>query len=224
MEAPSDLPAFLDWLRLRTEAAWSTVTPATLAEYRRRQVGGTQVQRGTRWHPLTEREVEEVEAREGRLPPSLRLYLLRLGGTDRPEVGATFVGAVLQPVERPFFYDWRRPEQIAAARAEVLDGLCFDAEHNAWWPNGVARPSSAKERSQALEAVLDGAPRLWPLVGHRHLVGDDGVVLSIHQTDVIVWGNDLRTALLNELGPALGLGGAFSAAALPPLPFWGDFS
>jgi len=220
MEAPSDLPAFLDWLRMRTEEAWSMAEPATLADYGRRGVGGAEAQRGTRWKPLGSEELTAIETREGPLPPSLRVYLLHLGGTDRPQVGAAYRGATLERVERPLFYDWRDASSIEEAREAVLSGLEFDAEQG-WWPASSVRPATAIERRQQLAAILAAAPKLWPIVGHRHLVGD--AVLSIHQSDIILWGRDLRSALLRELASVVGRTNQVFDAELPPIPFWGDF-
>jgi hypothetical protein len=69
---------------------------------------------------------------------------------------------------------------------------------------------------------------LIPIYGHRYLVGEPccagNPVLSVHQSDIIVYGRDLREYLLREFAADLG-GRALRDDRFPvgDLPFWGAF-
>jgi hypothetical protein len=221
---------FLEWLREATERAWDVVAERTLADFERAGVGGTSWRRGTRWTGgLSEAEIDEAERRYGlRFPPDYRLFLRVLHATTPHCAGARFVDYnAMRPVERPAFFDWRRDEEaIRDALGWPLEGLLFDVENNVLWsPTWGARPDTAEERKARLEAIMAGAPRLVPVVGHRYIVAvEPHVVLSVHQSDIIVYGNDLRTFLLAELESLLGLqrDPAWANASAGAIPFWGE--
>jgi hypothetical protein len=229
---------FLAWLRDRTEAAWSRATTPTLAAFERARVGGAGWQRGTRWTGgFTDAEIELAEQKHRVVfPPDLRLFLGTLGATDRPLVGAGFSGDALVGRKSPGFYDWRRDEDaIRAARDGVVDGLLFDVEHNGLWLAAWGnRPGAERDRADVVRAAVAAAPPLLPLTGHRFLVGAPAVagnpVLSVVQSDIIVYGGDLREFLVAELAELLagedadvGLkSGAFQRVAA--LPLWGELT
>jgi hypothetical protein len=223
-------PDFLAWLRAATERVWETVTERTLDDYRRAGVGGTSWRRGTRWTGgLSDKEIAEAERRYGlRFPPDYGLFLRLLHATTPRCRGARFVDhETMCAVERPGFFDWRYDDsEIRAALSWLLDGLLFDVENNVLWPaSWGARPDTSEGRRARLEALLAGAPKLVPVVGHRYIVPiEPHVVLSVHQGDIIVYGNDLRAFLLAELGPLLGLprDPAWANASANAISFWGE--
>ena len=225
-------PDFLEWLRLTTEREWDAVPEKTLADFERAGVGGSAWRRGTRWTGgLSEGEIDEAERRYGLdFPPDYRLFLRVLHATTPRQIGARFVeGRGMRAVERPAFFDWRRDdEDIREALAWPLDGLLFDIENNALWlPSWGPRPDSVPERRGHVEALVANAPKLVPVVGHRYIVPvEPHVVLSVYQSDIIVYGNDLRAFLLAELGPELGLprdDEMVASVDASAVPFWGDF-
>jgi hypothetical protein len=139
-------------------------------------------------------EVRAVELQGGfRFPPDYRLFLTTLGAGR----------AKGKPVG---FYDWRTEmPAIQAALDGVAEGILHDVEKNGVWQSDWGlRPTSLEHRRNAILNRIRGAPRLLPLIGHRFLVGTPNEpgnpVLSIVQTDAIVWGANLRTFLLNEIG------------------------
>lgn len=222
--------AFLEWFKAETERAWTCAQPPTLTDYQARRVGGVDWQTGTRWLPgLSEEEIDAIERREGvPLAADFRLYLRHLRGTDRPRVGARFDGATLVPTQRPGFYDWKDGlREIEAARDNVLEGLVFDVEHNGLWLDELGeKPPEPGARREALAAAVAAAPRLLPLFEHRALVAQPprvgNPVLSIMQSDLIIYGEDLRAYLLNELGAMIGVEREPVTRA-PELEFWGQF-
>jgi Tetratricopeptide repeat len=200
---------FLEWFRYNTERVWAEHRPRTFAEYVASRVGGSDFQRGTRWvGGLTPAEIEAVEDREGlRFPPDYRLFLERLHATDRPMVGAGyFSNDRMMPTEQPGFCNWLTDvDAIHEKVEEVFEGLLFDVEENdLWLPEWGDRPETAPLREAALRGLFQAAPRLAPVYGNCFFVAEPCVagnpVLSIHQSDIIVWGPDLRTGLLRLWG------------------------
>lgn len=137
---------------------------------------------------LTDTEVEAAEAQYGfRFPPDLRAFLqVGLPRGDR-------------------FPDWRDGNE--AALQGWLDlprlGILFDIEHNGFWLDEWGpRPLSLAEAQRVASALVAAAPRLIPVYIHRmmpsepHLPGNP--VFSVHQTDIIYYGVDLRDYLIRE--------------------------
>jgi hypothetical protein len=229
--APDELGRpFLMWLRAATERAWSGVREPVLEEYEDRGVGGCDWRRGTRWSGgLSDAEIRNVESRFGiQFAPDHRLFLQLLHATEPPRRGAVLVGGDrVERVEAPGFYHWLRDEiAIRAASAEVIEGLLFDVEYNALWRDSWgARPRGPTGRRARVERLVAGAPRLLPIFGHRYvLAGGPTVVLSVHQSDIIVYGADLREYLLNELSELLGLDPELTVSPVGTdgIPFWGE--
>jgi hypothetical protein len=101
--------------------------------------------------------------------------------------------------------DWRSGDE--AELRDWLDlprrGVVFDVEHNGFWlEEWGPRPQALAEAKQVAEQVLAAAPRLIPIYQHRmipaepHLPGNP--VFSVHQTDIIVYGTDLRDYLVHD--------------------------
>jgi hypothetical protein len=137
---------------------------------------------------LSDAEVERAENQFGfLLPPDLREFLQ----TALPR--------------GPRFPDWRAGD--AAELRDWLDrprqGLRFDVAHsNVWLDEWGPRPVSTDEALNMVDTLVASAPRLIPIHAHRmmpdepHLPGNP--VLSVHQTDIIVYGADLADYLRCE--------------------------
>ena len=89
-------------------------------------------------------------------------------------------------------------------------GLVFDVEHaGLWWPESGDRRGEARDRADILRKVVDDAPRLVPLVGHRYIPAapsePGNPVFSIHQSDILYYGANLadyiERAFGNRRGP-----------------------
>lgn len=203
---------FLIWLRGVTERAW-------------RDGAGSWVP-GTRW--VGGVDVAALERRLGTtFPAEHRRFLAVLHATTPHRRVTRYDGHTPVEVEVPGFYDWERDvDAIAEARAEVGEGLQFDVEHNGLWlATWGPRPDEPEARAARLAALVEAAPTLFPILGHRFVVaGTPGLVLSIHQSDIIVYGCNLREYLLNDLSDVIGHGhhyeiGDCDTAAIP---FWGE--
>jgi hypothetical protein len=122
--------------------------------------------------------------------------------------------------------DWRDGdrEALRAWLDEPVDGVLFDVEENGfWWHGWGERPGDVTQALAQACVRLKGAPSLVPIYGHRFcpalpLFGLP--VLSVVQTDVAIYGQDIVDYLLREfrgypeepkqIGPVL------------DVPFWSE--
>jgi hypothetical protein len=221
---------FLMWLKSATEKAWSRVEARTLADYEDAGVGGCDWQRGTHWTgPLSDGEIDTIEARFAiRFPPDHRMFLQVLHATEPLQSGARFVDSErMKSIERPGFYHWLRDDAaIRAAFTNVTDGLVFDVEHNQLWRDSWgARPPTPEQRRTHVAELVARAPKLLPIIGHRYVLAEGPtLVLSVHQSDIIVYGGDLRAFLLSELYQLLDIPDdpSWQNADTSTIPFWGE--
>ncbi|MGX8903947.1 hypothetical protein ACR820_01475 [Streptomyces netropsis] len=121
--------------------------------------------------------------------------------------------------------DWRNgdPEDLAARLSQPVEGVLFDVEHNAFWhPVWGPRPAETSDALQIAQSELATVPQLVPVYSHRYLPGTAGEwghpVLSVHQTDIIFYGNDLADYIRHEF---TGRASRFPAHAT--VGFWSYF-
>jgi len=207
---------FLNWFRARTEAAWCMYQPRTFEDYVAAGVGGSDWQRGTRWMGgLSEEQIEQIERRWSlRFPPDYRLFLRVLHAVDRPTLGALYNDdspSRLIPSKRPSFCNWLTDEEALQGRFDWLaEGLQFDVEHNRLWlASWGAKPSTLSAQNECVRALVAAAPRMIPVFGHRYLLAEPcqsgNPVFSIYQSDIVVYGQDLRTYFLREFAQLLSI-------------------
>jgi hypothetical protein len=204
----------------------------TLAQYAEWGVGGSSWQHGTKWlDGLSDEQIDAVEAQWGmRFPPNYRLFLRRLhtvnklrrrahylGMDESPESKGQYLASVLVPKYKQYmvleegasFYDWIHGEEsIRDALERVVDGLAFDVEENNLWPESWGtKPDAAEEREQRVRELVAAAPKLIPVFGHRFLLAEPceagNPVFSIMQSDIIIYGADLRDYFLIEFADEL---------------------
>ena len=206
------------------------VTPEeALAKYVQWGSGGSWWQRGTKWlGGLSDEEINAVESRWNlRFPPDYRLFLQRLHTVNKPRWRAHYLGwdEVSQPKESylatafvhepgssmvleegPSFYDWiHGADSIRDAQEQVVDGLAFDVEeNNLWLESWGSKPNTERQREQRVRELISAAPKLTPVFGHRFLLAEPceegSPVLSIMQSDIIVYGSDLHDYFVIEFG------------------------
>ncbi|HEX4793393.1 MAG TPA: hypothetical protein VH370_06355 [Humisphaera sp.] len=103
------------------------------------------------------------------------------------------------------FPDWRR-ESTASLRerlATALEGILFDVEHNGFWLDEWGkRPATLAEAQKIVRQLVAAAPVLIPVYRHRMIPDRPNIagnpVFSVHQTDIIYYGVDLRDYLIHE--------------------------
>ena len=125
--------------------------------------------------------------------------------------------------------NWRGgdPGDLREQLGWPVEGALFDVEHNALWhPSWGQRPAGISQALSTARQHLAQAPTMVPVYGHRYLPAGRGThghpVLSIYQTDIIVYGTDLADYIGNDFS---GSGWFISAdwASPPMVPFWSEF-
>ncbi len=109
------------------------------------------------------------------------------------------------------FVDWRKLDDPAIhdALGWPLEGLCYDIEHNKFWPEAWGeRPTALLDAFDVARRRLAAAPTLIPILGHRYIPDRPSEagnpVFSVYQTDIIHYGSDLENYLQNEFHVAFG--------------------
>ncbi len=106
-----------------------------------------------------------------------------------------------------------------------FDGIAYDIEHSRfWWEAWGPRPRALSDAIAIAKAAVERAPRLIPVLGHRYMPAEPELagnpVFSVHQTDIIYYGIDLRRYIACEFGA---IEYAEAVRGEPRrIPFWTD--
>ena len=166
---------------------------------------------GTHLGPaLTEARLLELEREHAvRIPAELRALL-----------------SVAVPLAEGFT-PWGDDDESCARRVDAFSwpevGVLFDVEHNAFWLDAWGpRPAETPAAIARARRHMSSVPALVPVYGHRYLACEPELVgspvLSVYQTDVILYGADLADWARCE----------FEKAPIPATtercatPFWRD--
>jgi len=119
--------------------------------------------------------------------------------------------------------DWRSPDRVALRErlAWPVEGVIFDVMENKFWYEGWGpRPDLPPAAMAVAKSYLVTAPRMIPVYSHRYLPAaiDGHPVLSVYQTDVVHYGNDLADWLNREFA----LGEPADRPTRATVPFWRD--
>lgn len=127
----------------------------------------------------------------------------------------------------PRWPDWRSGpvEDLRRRLAWPIEGVLFDVQHNDFWSDAWGhRPTNDEAAQRLARQNLRGLPPMVPLYGHRYLPSapcpDDPPVFSIHQSDVIYYGDDLIDYLAREF--KVGEPRPSAIGADRRVPFWSD--
>ena len=154
-------------------------------------------------------EVARVESTYGfRFPPDLGSFL-----------------EVAVPVSEPF-PNWRHGSEADLQRklAWPLEGMLFDIEHNVFWYDSWGpKPSALSDAFAIARREVAKAPTLIPVYSHRYVPCEPELagnpVFSVHQTDIIYYGNDLASYFNHEFGAELP---PWAATERRHIKFWTD--
>lgn len=125
--------------------------------------------------------------------------------------------------------DWREfnGAELRRRLAEPVQGVLFDvAENGFWWPKWGDRPSDTVAALALARNALREAPTLVPVYGHRYTpaLPQFGLpVLSVVQTDVALYGQDLADYLTREFGEG-DSGPPVIDGPVEMVPFWGELA
>lgn len=157
---------------------------------------------------MSDRELTRVEERfDFRFAPDHRLML-----------------QVALPLGEKAWPDWRggEDEDLSSRLNGPRDGVLFDVRENGFWRKDWGqRPRALPDAVAVARGHLEQAPVLVPLFGHRFMptvpATPGNPVLSVHQTDIIYYGNDLLDWLAYEF--------TRRGSSEPPsrrVPYWSD--
>lgn len=103
------------------------------------------------------------------------------------------------------FVNWHSMKDIQSKLDWAFEGIAFDIENNVFWhAEWGEKPSSLAEQIRIAESFYKNYPKLIPIYSHRFLPATPcemgNPILSVYQTDIVYYGNDLLTYLCNEFG------------------------
>ncbi len=236
-----ELTEFLGWFRSQTESYWKSYEPQSLEDFKALGVGGTSWKQGTRWKKGL--GVEEIKGLEDdwniNFPEEFRTFLSVLNAPtmkcSRYSWSKGKPNELVQVDDAPSFYDWAEDfSQIKSARNWLKEGIMFDVEESDLWRESWGpKPAGREKQEQKLAELINSAPTLIPVVGHRylldHVLSTGRPVLSVYQSDVIIYGSNLADYLFRDFGemfseqPQVPLGvGSIEPEEVATIPFWGE--
>jgi hypothetical protein len=169
----------------------------------------------------------ELLAASGRFPIATGLSDQELSAIEH-EFGFTFA-----PDHREFlaegmpsgrgWVDWRSPDRVTLRErlAIPVEGVLFDvAENNFWYEGWGPQPGHPAAAMESAKRYLMTVPRMIPVYSHRYLPAalPNHPVLSVYQTDVVHYGNDLTDWLNREFS----LGKPAEQPVRATVTFWRD--
>jgi hypothetical protein len=125
------------------------------------------------------------------------------------------------------FPNWRSPESVREQLRWPLEGIEFDVENNVFWLESWGPRAEELEQALAIvRAKVAQAPALIPICGHRYLPSEPpeagNPVFSVYQTDIIYYGDDLRSYFAVEFGSLRYEAGV--TGKVRPIRFWGELA
>jgi len=213
---------------------------------------------------LGDEQIAKIERRWNlAFPPDYRLFLQRLHTVDRPMLctgylaedeppQAALAGGALATAyveqfgqfmaldEGPSFSHWLTDVDALEERsARLWEGLQFDVEYNELWlPSWGPKPAMLSGRQDRVRELVQAAPKLIPIFGSRYLLAEPCMagnpVFSVSQSDIVVYGADLRDYLVFEFAELLGFSKRIEIEratrarvherfpGYQAIPFWGE--
>lgn len=159
---------------------------------------------------LSDKEILDIEETFMFIfPPDLKLFL-----------------QIALPISNGFV-NWHSTKDVKSRLDWVFEGIAFDIRNNAFWhADWGEKPDSLAEQIHIAELFYNNCPKLIPIYSHRFLPASPcemgNPVLSIYQTDIIYYGNDLLTYLCNEFG-IRNYKSSFQKEEPKHIEFWSDF-
>jgi hypothetical protein len=128
------------------------------------------------------------------------------------------------------FVNWKdkSKENIASIIDRInwpLEGIIFEIEHNVFWLKAWGeKPTSFKGAVDVATIHYNKAPKLIPICSHRYIsstpLEKGNPIMSVHQTDIIYYGENLYSYLLVEFG--FKKYNDINFKKIKSIPFWSD--
>lgn len=106
------------------------------------------------------------------------------------------------------FVNWRdmSEDNIRSIKDRLnwpLEGMIFDIENNGFWYSGWGvKPNDLKIAIKICKNEMEKVPKLIPIYSHRYISSEPheigNPVISVYQTDIIYYGEDLLSYLQIE--------------------------
>ncbi len=245
---------FLAWFRRRTEKSWSLYELKdfdTDWQVWQDWFEGLSDQEVTEieqyWHELrwlgglSNQEITEIEQHwQLQFPPDYRLFLKTLHCMNKKIIGFDEECMGMKEYDDSTYSNWQTHQKEIEKKYEwIIEGMLFDVQNGIWRPGWGEEPITAKAQEARVRELVAAAPRIIPIVGNCYLLIEPcqsgNPVLSIQQTDIIVYSPDLYSFFLSEVSmrsPRRKLTAALKKRKeiwrerLPQyktIPFWGEF-
>ena len=181
------------------------------------QTGGCEVEPG-----LTDAEFARIE----------RKFEFEFADDHRAFLAAGLPLDPRKPRARPGrgWPDWRhgRRRDLRKVLDWPVEGALFDVQYNdLWHPSWGQRPADMSTALSTARQHLTQAPKMIPVWGLRYLPAGRGTyghpVLSIYQTDIIMYGTDLADYIATEFHPLTRDPPPPDWTPPPMVPFWSEF-
>jgi hypothetical protein len=162
---------------------------------------------------LKEVEIEEIEKLYNiQFPPDLKEFLM-----FALPISDGFVNWIDKSKENI--------ESITDRLNWALEGIIFDIEHNEFWMNDWGKkPTSFKVAVNIATMHYNKAPKLIPIYSHRYIPSNPlekgNPIMSVHQTDIIYYGENLFSYFLVEFDFKEHKDIGFEN--IKRIPFWSD--
>jgi hypothetical protein len=166
-------------------------------------------QKGVSFEPgLSDQEIADIRSTYNvHVPPDLKAFLHRAvpGGKGFP--------------------NWRgSQDEIKEVMNWPLESIRFDIERNGFWlPSWGPKPTTLTDALAVATTAIAKAPTLIPIYMHRYIPAEPhragNPVISVYQTDIIPYGNDLPGYLHREFGVPLP---SWAATMARSIRFWDE--
>lgn len=209
---PENYIDFLHWVKERTESFWSKDPKTSEEDF----VCDDWIY-GAKWIGLTDEEISNIELKYSiAFAPEHKDFLRILHTIDRYEkieYTETFdEDAEILVEEMPFFYNWQNDDKEITERLiwpykTILEDVV--GRNQVWLESWGKKPVSDIEKEKIFSDWFVKTPKLIPIKSHRFIISETNLkfrpVLSLYGSDIIVYGWDFRSYILNELKDELGL-------------------
>jgi hypothetical protein len=189
---------------------------------------------------LSDQEITEIEQHwQLQFPPDYRLFLKTLHCMNKKIISFNEESMGMKDDDHYTYLNWQIHQKEIEQKYEwIIEGMLFDVQHGIWWPGWGEKPRTSEAQEVRIRELVAAAPRIIPIVGNCYLLIEPcqsgNPVLSISQTDIIVYSPDLYSFFLREvttqslrgLTAALKKSKEIGRERLPQyktISFWGEF-